>query len=150
MAKLAGWYTDPSRRHQLRYRDDSQWTKWAADADDLVEDPDGVSASTAAITRRHRRGWVIAAVAATIGGLILVGCITLINHAELRGTSEVVAEMNGWKLPPSVARSSRADHIERGNLTDASPSVTRWFDPVGTTPTEAILDLVASLQAQGY
>ena len=154
MAKHTGWYPDPARRDRLRYRDDSRWTKWAFDGDHVVEDPVGAEASVAAIRRRRQERWVIGVVLAIIGSSIFVGCFSLVDRAmrssELAGTADVVAEMNTWELPPSVARSTRADHIERGNFGASGPTVTRWFDPVGTTPADAMLDLTSSLNAQGY
>lgn len=35
----AGWYEDPSGRHQLRWFD-KDWTSWAADDESVVDDPD--------------------------------------------------------------------------------------------------------------
>jgi hypothetical protein len=35
----AGWYPDPSQRHQLRWFD-GDWTSWAADGEVVVDDPD--------------------------------------------------------------------------------------------------------------
>ena len=35
----AGWYPDPSKRHELRYFD-GDWTRWASDRGTVVDDPD--------------------------------------------------------------------------------------------------------------
>jgi TIR domain/Protein of unknown function (DUF2510) len=35
----AGWYADPSNRHELRYFD-GDWTRWASDRGTVVDDPD--------------------------------------------------------------------------------------------------------------
>jgi hypothetical protein len=35
----AGWYPDPSKRHELRYFD-RDWTRWASDRGTVVDDPD--------------------------------------------------------------------------------------------------------------
>jgi TIR domain/Protein of unknown function (DUF2510) len=35
----AGWYADPSGRHELRYFD-GDWTRWASDRGTVVDDPD--------------------------------------------------------------------------------------------------------------
>jgi hypothetical protein len=34
----SGWYTDPSRRHRLRYWDGRRWTAWAAEGDQAIVD----------------------------------------------------------------------------------------------------------------
>jgi hypothetical protein len=35
----AGWYPDPSKRHELRYFD-GDWTRWASDRGTVTDDPD--------------------------------------------------------------------------------------------------------------
>lgn len=143
-----GWYADPTRRHRVRYRD-GDWTAWVADALRPFEDEAGLDVALHDAERRRRIGWVISIAAIVVGGLILVGCIALINDAETSGISEVRSEMSGWNLPPTVAR-SKPDNIARGAFGASGPTVTRYFKAVGTTTDVAVLDLVRALRSQGY
>jgi hypothetical protein len=145
-SRKTGWYKNPARIHGMRYRDAGQWTKWAADGDRMVED----AASLPVIQHKRRSRWIIGAVLSIIASVLLVGCIALMNDAEVSGVSDVRTEMDTWKLPPTVKLSKRDDHVERGTFGATTPTVTRWFEPVGTTPAAAVLDLVSALREQGY
>lgn len=153
MGPKTGWRKDPACLHRLRYRDGRRWTMWVADGDVAVQDPDGL-AFLAFQKERRRRRWIVRTVLAIVATLVLVGCGALFNAAidkdKWSGTLEVIAEMNAWQLPPSVARSGRSDVIKPALFAARGPSVTQWFDPVGVTPTEAMGDLVAALSEQGY
>lgn len=102
----------------------------------------------------RRRRWILRTVVAVVATLVMVGCGALINSVidkdKWSGTSEVITEMDAWQLPPSVTRSTRADDIKPALFAANGPSVTRWFDPVGVTPTEAMEDLASALREQGY
>jgi len=50
-AVAAGWYPDPTRRHQVRYWDGQQWTAWTADgAQPFLDAP-------SAVAREQRPRW---------------------------------------------------------------------------------------------
>jgi hypothetical protein len=44
----AGWYQDPTRRHERRYHDGQQWTRRVVDNDVIDEDPQPLPAEHAA------------------------------------------------------------------------------------------------------
>lgn len=150
VAVRTGWFSDPVRRHRLRYRD-GEWTAWVSDGRETGVDPGGVEL----IGQRRRRRIVVGMVAAVAGTLLLVGCFALVDRAmrseEVRGVDEAIAEVDGWRLPPAVQRASRPDRVERGAFGATGPTVARWYVPApGTSPADALQEFSRSLRAQGY
>jgi hypothetical protein len=149
----AGWFADPTGRHRVRYRD-SNWTVWVADTGDAERDADGVTK----IRRSRHRNFILAGIVGfllAVLGLLAVAAISSYDQ-EVREQQQIysarpggfVREMDGWSLPPSVARSSKPDDQM---VIGSSASATRYFvAQPGFTTVQATNDLVASLRAQGY
>jgi hypothetical protein len=150
MAKT-GWFTDPTGRHRVRYRD-PQWTVWVADAGDAERDPGDLSR----IRRSRRRNRIIAIVAACLAVLLGIIVVTAMNRSARQqqryyeaAPAEFKREMDHWVLPPSVTRSSKPDDELVMDGTDAE--VTRYFvAQPGFTTAQALDDLVVALKTQGY
>jgi hypothetical protein len=148
VAARTGWFRDPLGRHRLRYRR-GEWTAWVSDTGDGFAS-DALELDH--LNRRYERRQFIGIIAAIAAVAILVGGVILAMHdAEFGGVDEAITEMNHWRLPSTVARSKRRDHVERGTLAATSPTVTRWYVPAsGASPKGALNDLAHALKAQGY
>jgi hypothetical protein len=144
LKRRGSWYQDPLHRHRLRYYDNG-WTKWAADADVMVDDSEAIPDIEAMVARR-RRNRVLLIVALCVAALLLFGWNLITENSSTSAVSKSKTEMNGWKLPTSVKYASEKV-VHDPVLGD---TVTRLYTPVGVPSGEAVLNLVNALHDQGY